>query len=242
MLSGKVAVRKCQFSCCRTSVHPPLAPPLGAGGCLAIIRVEDASLAEIVSVFEETINDRWMPKGTVVTISAGGHLANVGAAAYASDLVEAVNRIKRLLPPGSFVAHGLIAFACGINDPGIIRAVSDICTWQCVLSREGVVGDFLPITNKATIRLMERKGIVGNQTPLPLRISLPANMATGKTKTWNSAGVMELPLATLPLGEDDEAELLYYMCTELNRILDSGLATQLAVNRAASGLDIVKET
>ncbi len=66
---------------------------------MAIVRVEHGFLNDIVNVFEELINGRWMPEGTAISISAGGHLANVGQAAYALDLVEVINRLKRLFPP-----------------------------------------------------------------------------------------------------------------------------------------------
>ncbi len=71
--------------------------------------------------------------------------------------------------------------------------------------------------------------------PLDLRLSLPANMAMGKSKTWSSCGVTDLPLATLPLDEGDESELLYYLCTEVNRLLNAGLDSQLSTNRGVAG-------
>ncbi len=108
---------------------PPLAPPTGPGGCIAFMRVEDGSLEEIANCFIETVGAKNLPRGTMVAISAGGHLARVGVAQYAADSVEAINRIKRALAPASFVAHGPLLFACGINDPGIVRAVADICNW-----------------------------------------------------------------------------------------------------------------
>ncbi len=228
---GKLGQQKAPFFLLSDQCMPPLCPPLGTGGCITVLRVEDGSLGEIVEALEEAIRGRWLPQGTGVAISAGGHLARVGVASYAQDLVEAINKLKRILPPASFVAHGPVAFARGISDPGIIRAVSDICTWQCALAKEGVVGDFLPISNKASIRLIERKGTVGIQTPYSYRVGLPANMATGPKRIWHSDGPEELPLATLPLDEDDEAELLYYLCTEANRMLGSNLDTQLCTKR-----------
>ena len=228
---GRLGEQKAPFFILSDQCLPPLAPPMGQGGCLTFTRVEDGTLAEICDVFEEAISGKWLPKGTGLAISAGGHLARVGTAAYAADLVVAVNRLKKLLPPASFVAHGPMAFACGLSDPGLIRSVSDICTWQCVMAKEGVVGDFLPISNKATVRLIERWGTVGVQTPFPLRFQLPINMATGQLKNWLSDSPDGLPLATLNTEEGDEAELLYYLCTEVNRLLGSNLDTQVCTTR-----------
>ncbi len=125
-------------------------------------------------------------------------MARVGAAAYVADLVVVITRIKKMLPPASFVDYGPLVVACGISDPGLIRAVSDICNWQCALAREGVVGDFLPISNMATIRLIERCRAVGIQAPFPFRLQLPANMAMGQLKNWLSDSPEGLPLSSLP--------------------------------------------
>ena len=102
------------------------------------------------------------------------------------------------------------------------------------MAKEGVIGDFLPITNKATLRLIERRGIVGVQPPLNLRFSLPHSMASMATKTWHSTGTGDLPMATAKLEEGDEDELLYYMCTELNRGQGAGLDPQLCTTKAVS--------
>ncbi len=206
---------------------PAMAPPEGGLGCLAIIRMEDGTLKELANLFVESIKCRSLPRGTVVAISAGGHIARVGVAGYAWDLIEAIDILKKALPPASFVAHGPIAFARGVGDMATIRAVADVCTWQAKLAKDKVLGDFLPLVNMATVRLLERRGTAGTQPPFPLRLCLPANMAGTQKKVWSSSGTNDLPLATLPLEVGDEAVLLYYLTTELNRKLDSGLGTQV---------------
>ena len=75
---------------------------------------------------------------------------------------------------------------------------------------------------------MEHRGIVGKS---------PCQHVLEKTKTWCSSGEVELPMATTPLSEDDESELMYYLSTELNRLQGLGLATQLAINRDMASSD-----
>ncbi len=115
---------------------PPLATPEGAGGCFGILRVEDASLLELADTLVSTALNRWLPRGTIVLISSGSYLAKVGVAQYGQDLVEAVNRIKRALPPTSFVGHGPMMFMNGLDNMGTIRAVSDICHWLAFLEEK----------------------------------------------------------------------------------------------------------
>ena len=42
---------------------PPLAPPEGAGGCMAIIRIEDGSLNKLVDYYLNLKNNKWLPRG-----------------------------------------------------------------------------------------------------------------------------------------------------------------------------------
>ena len=210
---------------------PALSAPEGEGGCMAIVRMEDATLRELADLLVETVKGRRLPRGTIVVISAGGHLARVGVAAYAWDLLEAIKILKTNLPPASFVAHGPMVFNRGVGDMATIRAVSDICMWQAQLAKDGAIGDYLPMANMAAIRLLERRGTAGNQPLYPIRLSMPASMASNVAKIWHSAGSTELPLATIPLEEDDEPELMYYLATELNRKVGAGLGTQLTTGQ-----------
>ena len=210
---------------------PALTPPEGPGGCLAIMRMEDATLRELADLLLTQIRRQHLIRGTVVLIMSGGHLARVGAAQYALDLVEAVNILKKELPPASFVAHGPLMFTNGLNCMGTVRAVADVCYWQAALDSNKAVGDFLPVANKAVVRLIERRGTAGAQPLFPLRLAMPANMASSKTKIWASEGSTSLPMATVPLDEADEAEMLFFLTTELNRKLSLGLDCQLSTAR-----------
>jgi len=210
-----------------------MAPPAAAGGCLSIIRIEDGSLDELADQFATVCTGRWLPAGTAVVLAAGGQLAKLGTAEYATAVVLAVNKIKRFLPTGSFVAHGPLFFNTGIDNPAIIRSMAEIASWQVAMDRDGAVGDFLPIANTAVVRMMERRGI-GTQVKYTHRIGLPANMAVTKTKIWESSGSDNLPAATEALTEEDEAELFYLLATELNRKLGAGLDSRFITARVVA--------
>ena len=78
--------------------------------------------------------------GTVVLLAAAGHLAKVGVAAYAEEMVKAIVQLKQALPTGSFVANGLIFISLGSKDPSLIGAVADIANWLVSLDRGDVAG------------------------------------------------------------------------------------------------------
>jgi len=216
---------------------PPMAAAAAGGGCLAVMRIEDGTLCELADLLIEHCRNRWLPNGTVVIMAAGGQMAREGTAAYASALVAAVNKVKKFLPAGSFVAHGPLAFACGINDPATIRTAFEICHWQVTLDREGAVGDLLPLANMATIRMLERRAVEVTRQLAPIRLTLPANMAGTLYRCWSVGDGSPLPAATEPLTEEDEAELLYLLGTEINRKLGIGLDTKFeTVRMVASGM------
>jgi len=215
----------------------PMAPPMSGGRCLAVVRIEDGTLSELADLLIEQCKNRWLPNGTAVILAAGGQMAREGTAAYAANLVAAVNKLKRYLPAGSFVAHGPLAFACGNGDMATIRTAIEISHWQVALDREGAVGDLLPMANMATIRMLERRAIDMTQTPPMQKLSLPANMAGTLTRVWSVGDGSPLPAATEPLTEEDEAELLFLLCTELNRKLAIGLDSKYStVRMVASGI------
>jgi hypothetical protein len=62
-------------------------PVEGDGDCFKIIQVENASLSDLTMVFLAALEGFTVPAGTVILISSVSHLAAVGTAAYAEDLV-----------------------------------------------------------------------------------------------------------------------------------------------------------
>ena len=68
---------------------PAAVPTGGEGECLKILRLEDGCLADLTDIFLETVKPYLVPAGSIVLIHSLSHLAWVGAAAYAEDLVRA---------------------------------------------------------------------------------------------------------------------------------------------------------
>ena len=79
----------------------------GEGNCLHIIRLEDGSILDLTNIFLDSLSPFGIPAGTVVLLHSLSHLAWVGAAAYAEDLVRARQRITGTYRSGVLVLHGL---------------------------------------------------------------------------------------------------------------------------------------
>jgi hypothetical protein len=69
-------------------------PVEGEGHCFKVLQVENASLSDLTTVFLAAVEGFTMPAGTVVLISSLSHLAAVGTAAYAEDLVKAFKAVR----------------------------------------------------------------------------------------------------------------------------------------------------
>jgi hypothetical protein len=66
----------------------------GDGDCFKVVQVENASLSDLTTVFLAALEGFTMPPGAAVLISSLSHLAAVGTAAYAEDLVQAFKVVR----------------------------------------------------------------------------------------------------------------------------------------------------
>ena len=108
---------------------PASFPTGGEGECLKIIRVEDGSLAELTTVFLETIRPYSVPAGSVVMIHSLSHLAWVGAAAYTEDLVRSRQQITATYRSGISVIHGVPLLNNGSVNVTLVNDLKIVMSW-----------------------------------------------------------------------------------------------------------------
>jgi hypothetical protein len=118
---------------------PAVIPVEGDGDCFKILQVENASLSDLTTVFLATLEGFAVPAGAVVLISSVSHLAAVGAAAYAEDLVRAYRAVRAVYGNGITVMHGIPFLLSCLHSHSTIRALLEIEAWyssmtaQCTL-------------------------------------------------------------------------------------------------------------
>ncbi len=98
----------------------------GDGDCFKILQVEKASLSNLSSVFLAVLEGFTVPAGTVVLISSVSHLAALGMAAFAEDLVRA---FRDIYETGITVMHGIPLLLSGINNQSTIRSMLEVGAW-----------------------------------------------------------------------------------------------------------------
>ena len=114
------------MSCAFLMSVPPVFPSFTAHWCLHILRLEDGSLADLTNIFLETIQPFSVPAGSIVLIHSLSHLAWVGTAAYAEDLVRARQRICGTYRSGILTMHRLPMPLSGSTDSNLANDLSAV--------------------------------------------------------------------------------------------------------------------
>jgi hypothetical protein len=65
----------------------------GEGGCIAIVRLENASLSDMIDLSFEVLEKFTPPPGSIILYGSASHLYRVGASLYARDWVDSLTRI-----------------------------------------------------------------------------------------------------------------------------------------------------
>ena len=108
---------------------PPALPTAGTDCCVAIIRVEDASLDDLVGTFLRLTKGCDLGIGSVVILCSLNHLGKVGTTTYAEDLVQAFQGIHSTFGGQVRALHGYPLPSCDIKDQITIRALLEIEAW-----------------------------------------------------------------------------------------------------------------
>ena len=108
---------------------PPALPTAGANCCVAIIRVEDASLNDLVTTFLRLTKGCDLGIGSVVVLCSLNHLGKVGTAAYTEDMVQALQGIRSSFGGQVRALHGFPLPTIDIKDQATIRALLEVEAW-----------------------------------------------------------------------------------------------------------------
>ena len=77
---------------------PPYWRPAGESGCIAICRLENPTLHELVDLCLEMLDGSSLPDGSVLLIGSAAYLHRLGVQSYAHDWTRVVARLGRRWP------------------------------------------------------------------------------------------------------------------------------------------------
>jgi Na+-translocating ferredoxin:NAD+ oxidoreductase RnfE subunit len=122
--------------------------------------------------------------GSVVIISSATHLANVGLAGYALDLVRCVRMLLNAFCNNIEVKHGVFTIPVDLDCPMLIRAMAELDSW--LLSLPDGYG-FPMGARKTALQSIKNTG-TGTQSCGSMRIQLPVSMTSMDLKVFHSSG------------------------------------------------------
>ena len=108
---------------------PAALPSRNGLRCPAIIRVEDATLRDLLNSMKSAVHKYKMPAGATILLSSLSHLCRVGTAAYATDFANAVQELERIYGSKLRVLHGFPLPQSDIRDIQCVRSLLDIFSW-----------------------------------------------------------------------------------------------------------------
>ena len=185
--------------------------------CLKIIRIENATLWDLFNYFSDLILERdlELPVGSAVLLGSASHLANVGSAFYAEELVQVSQRLYQMFEGGISILPCPPMLIDGTSNFHLVSAIVEVSAWLKQVAR----GDnCLPIRtlNLVVERLMQRgSGLVEAASQ---RMMMPVGLTAGDRSSWDS-GCTNLPAGVLPLSPKDECDIVHTLITELNNSL-----------------------
>jgi len=124
---------------------PHLSPADPSNTCAAIIRVEDASLGELVGVFSDVFRNMvgggagrtGLPAGSVVAIASLSDLERSGLERHADDLVRYISVIAAKVGAGTTVIPGVSVPLYGVGAGPVLRDWANLDAWLSGMKASG---------------------------------------------------------------------------------------------------------
>ena len=140
-----------------------------------------------------------LPVGSIILVGSASHLAEVGSAAYAEDLVAMCGKLRALHSGGIYIIPSPFLLLGGSSDPALILACAEIGGWLHSILSENPQNNSLSLnaTEIATSHILDDFGY-SKVTHAPKSIMLPISLGSSTKKSWCS-GEMRLPKGVLLL-------------------------------------------
>jgi hypothetical protein len=142
------------------------------------------SLGDLVEELFRQVGNRRVPPGTAVLLWSASQLGNVGTAAYAEDLVDAMKTIQVKFGKNTRVGPLAPTLLGGCKNPALIRSIFEIAYWVEHLFRFDAT--FLRDSHEAAMQIIIASA-EGNRVPDECRFRLPNGEGVPK-KVWSSGG------------------------------------------------------
>jgi hypothetical protein len=191
---------------------PVCLPTDGQKECVKIAVIENGSLEDLASEFLRLLGNRRVPKGSVVMIHSSWHLANVGTAQYAVDLLAAMAKIKTALGKETICIPLPPFILGGTTNKELIRSCLELMAWYEDYFEEGLSVSFLKLAQ--LINDTSEGAKVQHESR---RLTLPANNNPNGKRVWESGGQdsKAMPCIIKPATPSQETQMIACIVDEL---------------------------
>ena len=194
---------------------PAALPSETEKSCPFILRIENGSIADLVSHFLDITNSCKIPHGSVIVASSATQMARCGTAAYASALANNGGRISRAFNNQVEWMPGPPILGAGTCDAELLRSIYEIGSWVrfSLLEPASTLSEAF---KALTTTISNNAG--GKKLPEERRFMLPCNlMHQPIMKTWASIdNCLAIPTQVWAFSEEMEAPVIISMVEELN--------------------------
>jgi hypothetical protein len=185
---------------------PLLVPAEGEGDCLKIIQIENASLSDLSKAFLGVVEGFTMPSGTVIVICSVSHLAVVGTAVHAEELVHAFRALRGAYGTGISVMHGFPILISGLNRKKTIRELLEVNHLYNLICKSGTYE--IPETRTLCYSTLIKDDTASSTSAPEVRpLMLPQNLTSYDKVSFESKGFGNQKDLCLPISVLEESKI-----------------------------------
>jgi hypothetical protein len=199
--------------------------------CVAVCRLENATLSELADLAMEVIDKTCLPPGTTLLFGSGSHLYRVGTAQYATDWITIVNRCSQKWP--SVNTCPLIPIFRTDCPGNLARDISTLSSWLGRVYANSTTG--LLDTWKMLLQTTEEQ-CMGTESPEICKIPLPTSISVGSVQSHAFIYYSSCPAVLKGTDRKATAELLRKLIETLNRDFSANLNPDLILAENWAGV------
>jgi hypothetical protein len=152
----------------------PVWPGAGEGGCIPILRIENASLHELADVLMEAFEGCSFPDGSTVLMGSASYLHRVGTGQYAREWVQCVNRMGRKWP--NCRVGPLIPIFQEKVPGGMVRELVELAAWYSKVYEGQIQGFGTVWTQLLSVAMRNGEGLTVLENTAAYTITLPISL------------------------------------------------------------------
>ena len=161
----------------------------------------------MLNTFKELVGERdlGVPVGSVILLGSASHLASVGTAVYAEELILVFKSLRQMLDGEVYIMHCPPMLMDSSSNAALLRAIFEVAVWiKSVMGNESCC---LRTTMDIMLTTLMENSTGNLIVASPTRMMLPSGL-NSTDRTRRDSGGTNLPSGVRPLSRADEGRIL----------------------------------